>query len=99
MRVEVSYASPKKRKIKTLQHGEAFRYGADWYIRVGINDDLIGNFGDFYENHLLTNIPEPSDYSQAVAVLHLNSQHLAYANGEIEADEWCPVVATLKAQG
>lgn len=97
MKVEISYLPKEKRKIKTLANGEAFRWKSDWYIKIGLNDDLISNFGTFCEEHLLTNMPEPYDYSQYVAVLHLGSQHFCYANGEVEADEWCPLVATLKA--
>lgn len=97
MKVEIAHTPAEKRKIKSIKSGEAFRYGEDWYIKVGIDDDLIRNFDDFYEEHLLTNMPEPSNYSHAIALMHLTSQSFVYANGEIEVDEWYPLVATLKA--
>lgn len=99
MRIEISPTAPKKRKISTIQLGEAFRYGQDWYIKADLNDGIIRNFDDFYEDHVIFNMSHPSNYSCAVGVLHLTSQQFCYANGDVEADEWCSLVATLKTEG
>ena len=95
MRITIAPPTKEKRKIKTIQSGEAFRWGDSWYVKVEINDDEIPSFGHFYDEHVLTDMPETRDYSQAVAVMHLGSQAFCYANGELEADEWANLVATL----
>lgn len=95
MRITVAPPTKEKRQIKTIQAGEAFRWGDSWYTKVEINDDIISSFGNFYDEHVLTDMPEARDRSQIVAVIHLGSQGFCYANGEMEADEWANLVATL----
>lgn len=98
MRVTIAPPTKEKRQIKTIQAGEAFRWGDSWYIKVEINDDEIPSFGNFYDEHVLTDMEEAVDYSKAVAVMHLGSQGFCYANGELEADEWANLVASLSVK-
>ena len=87
-----------KRKIKTIQAGEAFRWGESWYIKLYVNDNDMPHFGDFYEEHRLLDMSEPKDYNEAIAVMHLGSQAFCYANGELEADEWANLTAKLSVK-
>jgi hypothetical protein len=98
MRITLAPPTKEKRKIKTLQAGEAFRWGGSWYIKVEINDGEIPSFGYFYDQNMLTDMEEAPSYDMAVAVMHLGSQSFAYANGELEADEWANLVATLSVK-
>ena len=98
MRIRITPPTKEKRKINTIQAGEAFRWGDSWYIKVEINDDEIPSFGNFYDEHVLTDMEEAVDYSEAVAVMHLGSQGFCYANGELEADEWASLVASLSVK-
>jgi hypothetical protein len=95
MRITITPPTKEKRKIKTIQTGEAFRWGNNWYVKVEINDDEIPSFGNFYDEHVLSDMPEASGYDKAIAVMHLGSQAFCYANGELEADEWANLVASL----
>ena len=87
-----------KRKIKTIQGGEAFRWGDSWYIKLNVNDNEIPCFSQFYDEHVLTDMPEPKDYDEAIAVMHLGSQGYCYVNGELEADEWANISAKLSVK-
>ena len=98
MRITLAPPTKEKRKIKTLQAGEAFRWGTSWYVKIEINDDEISNFGTFYEEHTIADMEEAIDYSKAIAVMHLSTQSFCYANGELEADEWANLVATLSVK-
>ena len=98
MRITLNSPSQEKRKIKTIQFGEAFSWGSDWYIKVDIKDDEIASFGTFYDEHAENNMPEVVDYSQAIPVMHLQTQRFCYANGELEADEWANLVASLSVK-
>lgn len=88
MKVVTHTPAPKKKTINEIANGQAFRYGDCWYIRVNIDEECIRNFGDFYDEHVLQNMPFARSYDTAVAVLHLGNQTLCYANGEVEVDEW-----------
>lgn len=85
----------KKRTINTCHAGEAFRWGDNWYAKIEIRDDEISNFGTFYDEHRLFDMNEAMDYRQAIPVLNLSTQSFCYANGEIIADEWADLTATL----
>jgi hypothetical protein len=98
MRIKMIEQEAEKRAIKTCGAGEAFRWGAEWYTKIEINDHDISHFGDFYDEHRLTNMSEVGDYGQAVPVFHLSSQSFCYANGELIADEWANLTATLCAK-
>lgn len=96
--MRINFTTPKveKRQIKTCKSGEAFRWGDSWYTPIHIHDDQIKNFGDFYDEHVIgDDMPQASSYDKTVAVLHIGSQSLCYVNGEIEADEWADLTATL----
>lgn len=95
MRTRIVERTAEKRAIKTCQAGEAFRWGDSWYTRIEIDDDNISNFGDFYDEHRLQDMSEVMDYNQAIPVFHLSSQGFCYANGELIADEWADLSATL----
>ena len=95
MKVVTHTPTPKKKTINQISDGQAFRYGDCWYIRVNINSECIRNFGDFYDEHVLQNIPPARSYNTAVAVLHLGSQSICYANGEVEVDEWGTMEALI----
>lgn len=95
MKVVTHTPAPKKKTINQISDGQAFRYGDSWYICVTINDDCIRNFADFYDEHTLQDMPQARSYSTAVAVLHLGSQSICYANGEVEADEWGTMEALI----
>ena len=95
MRINFTTPTKEKRKIKTCQAGEAFRWGDSWYTKVYINDNEIPRFGQFYDEHVLTDMPEPKDYDEAIAVMRISSQGFCYANGELEADEWANLSANL----
>ena len=77
-----------KKTINQIKDGEVFRYGGCWYIRINLNDDCIRNFGDFYDEHVLQDMPEARSYNSAVPCIHIGSQSLCYANGEVEVEEW-----------
>ena len=98
MRINFTTPTKEKRKIKTCQAGEAFRWGDSWYIKLNVNDNNMPYFGDFYEEHRLTDMPEPKDYDEAIAVMHLGSQGYCYVNGELEADEWANISANLSVK-
>lgn len=98
MRVRIAPPTKEKRKIKTIQSGEAFRWGASWYVKIEINDDEIPSFGNFYEEHTIVDMEEAVDYGKAIAVMHLGTQSFCYANGELEADEWADLAATLSVK-
>lgn len=95
MKVVTHNAPPKKKTINQISDGQAFRYGDCWYIRVNINDECIRNFGDFYNEHVLQDMPQARSYNTAVPVIHLGSQSLCYANGEVEVDEWGTMEALI----
>ena len=95
MKVVTHNVPPKKKTINQISDGQAFRYGGCWYIRVNINDECIRNFGDFYDEHVLQDMPQARSYNTAVPVLHLGSQSLCYANGEVEVDEWGTMEALI----
>ena len=95
MKVVTHTPTPKKKTINEISDGEAFRYGACWYIRVNISDDCIRNFGDFYDEHVLQDMTQVRSYKTAVPVIHLGSQSLCYANGEVEVDEWGTMEALI----
>ena len=95
MRTKIVERETEKRAIKTCHSGEAFRWGDSWYTKIEINDDDIPNFGSFYDEHRLYDMSEVKDYNQAIPVLHLGSQAFCYANGELIADEWADLTATL----
>ena len=88
MKVITKTQSLPKKTINQIKDGEAFRYGDRWYIRINLDDEIIRNFGDFYDEHVLTDMPQAHSYNTAVPVLHLGGQSLCYANGEVEVDEW-----------
>lgn len=88
MRITRRTVPPVKKTINQIKDGEAFRCGDCWYIRITMNDDCIRNFGDFYDEHVLQDMPQARSYNTAVPVLHLGSQGVCYANGEVEVDEW-----------
>ena len=95
MKIKIVEHVAEKRAIKTCKAGEAFRWGDSWYTKITINDDTIANFSDFYDEHSLYDMNKVGDFSQAIPVLHLGSQGFCYANGEIVADEWADLTATL----
>ena len=96
MKLNFTEKSKEKKKIKECKSGEAFRWGDSWYTRLYLLDNQIKNFGDFYEAHVIdAGIPQASSFDKAVAVIHIDSQSLCYVNGEIEADEWADLSATL----
>lgn len=95
MKIVTQTPTPKKKTISQISDGQAFRWGDCWYIRVNIADDCIRNFGDFYDEHVLRDMPQACSYTTAVPVLHLGSQSLCYANGEVEVDEWSTVEALI----
>ena len=95
MKTKIIERVAEKRAIKTCHDGEAFRWGDCWYTKININDNGISNFDDIYEEHRLCDMCKVMDYTQAIPVLHLGSQSFCYANGEIIADEWADLTATL----
>ena len=95
MRTKIIERETEKRAIKTCHAGEAFRWGDSWYTKIEIDDDNISNFGSFYDEHRLHDMEEARDYDQTIPVFHLSSQSFCYANGELIADEWADLTATL----
>ena len=95
MVVNLTEPTKVKKKIKEALGGEAFRLNSSWYIRLWVNDDQIANFGDFFDEHVITDVTSPMDYNSAIAVVHLGSQNFCYVNGDIEPDEWADVKASL----
>ena len=93
----VNLTNPPKqnKKIREATGGEAFRWGKSWYVRLWIKDDEITNFGDFCDEHYITDMNPPLDYNSVVAVMHLGGQSLCYVNGNIEPDEWANISASL----
>lgn len=98
MKITVMPPTKEKRKIKTIKAGEAFRWRECWYIKVDVVDEEISEFGDFYDTHVLTDMPGAKNYDEAVPVMHLGSQGFCYANGELEADEWANLTAVLSVK-
>ena len=95
MKINLTDKPREKKKIRECKSGEAFRWGDNWYTLITVLDSRIRNFGDFYDEHVLDDMPQAQNYDYAVAVIHLGSQSLCYANGEIEPDEWADLSATL----
>ena len=96
MKLNFTNKLKEKKKIKECKTGEAFRWGDSWYTVICIRDDLVKNFGDFYEEHVIDDgMPQASNFDKAIAVLHIGSQCLCYVNGDVEADEWADLSATL----
>ena len=95
MKTKIIEREVENRAIKTCKAGEAFRWIDGWYTKVEINDRDISNFGDFYDEHRIYNMSKVADYSQAIPVFHLGSQSFCYANGDLIADEWADLSATL----
>lgn len=95
MKVVTHIPAPKKKTINQISDGQAFRCGDCWYIRVKINDECIRNFGDFYDEHVLRDMPQARSHNTAIPVLHLGSQSICYANGEVEVDEWGTMEALI----
>lgn len=96
MKLNFTPKQKEKKKIGECKAGEAFRWGDSWYTPIYICDNVIKNFGDFYEEHVIDDgMPQASSYDKAIAVIHIGSQSLCYVNGEIEADEWADLSATL----
>lgn len=95
MKLNFTDKPKEKKKIKECKSGEAFRWGDSWYTRIEIDDGKISNFGDFYDEHHVSDMNKAIDYTQAIPVLHLSAQSFCYVNGEIVADEWANLTATL----
>ena len=95
MKIVTRTPSPKKKTINQISDGQAFRYGDCWYIRVNLIDECIRNFEDFYDEHVLQDMPQARSYNTAVPVLCLGSQSICYVNGEIEVDEWGTMEALI----
>lgn len=95
MKVVTQTPTPKKKTINQIANGQAFRWGECWFIRVDLNDDCIRNFGDFYDEHVLQDMPQARSYNTAVPVLSLGGQSLCYVNGEVEVDAWGTMEALI----
>jgi len=95
MKVVTHTPAPKKKTINQIAEGQAFRYGDCWYIRVNLDDGCIRNFGNFYDEHVLKDMPSARSYNTAVPVLSLGSQSLCYVNGEVEVDAWGTMEALI----
>lgn len=95
MKIVMHDSTPPKKRVKDIKDGQVFRWDNCWYIRVNMIDENIHNFGDFYDDHVLQDMPQARNYEFAVPVLHLGSQSLCYANGEIEVDEWGTIEALI----
>ena len=88
MKVTVRQATPIKKTVGDIKDGEAFRYNNCWYIRTHINDDIIGDYSDFYEEHALQDMPFVSSYEFAIPCIHLGSQSFCYANATVEVESY-----------
>jgi hypothetical protein len=95
MKVVTQTPTPKKKTINQIAVGQAFRWGECWFIRVSLNDDCIRNFGNFYDEHVLKDMPSARNYDTAVPVLSLGTQSLCYVNGEVEVDAWGTLEALI----
>ena len=95
MRIVTQAPTPKKKTIKQIVIGQAFRLNECWFVRVNLNDDCIRNFSDFYDKHVIQNTPQADNYNNAVPVLSLATQSLCYVNGDVEVEEWGTIDALI----
>lgn len=90
MRVVVDETEPILKTIKDLHNGIAFKYCDCWYIKINIKEDNIGDYEEFFDDHVMKDgwNEDAESFNDYVPCLHLGAQTLCYLRKDIKVAEY-----------